>query len=196
MYHIACNMPSNFKLNLGLLALPLLLSGCHATPNNASAGAEWDSYLSGYLEGYFAAHPDVAVSAGRHEFDGKLQDFSKEAIDREIARLHAERDRADAFGNGLNDTKKFERDYLVASIDSDLFSVALPQPILLRRPCRSQCLPDPALRASRATHAGLRRLRARSASTASSGTGESSDSNAAQLRRSGPSYIRRPREIL
>jgi hypothetical protein len=121
MYHIACNMPSNFKLNIYLLALPLLLAGCRGTPNNASAPADWDAHLAGYLESYFAAHPDIAVSAGRHEFDGKLQDFSKAAIDREIARLHSERDRASAFANGLNETRKFERDYLIASIDSDLF---------------------------------------------------------------------------
>jgi uncharacterized protein DUF885 len=113
--------PSNFNLNLVLLALPLLFAGCHSAPNNSSAGADWEKYLNGYLESYFAVHPDVAVSAGRHEFDGKLPDFSKEGNDREIARLHSERDRASAFGAGLDDKQKFERDYLLSSIDSDLF---------------------------------------------------------------------------
>ncbi len=114
-------LPSNFKLNFMLIALPLLFAGCHSAPDNASAGADWEKYLNGYLENYFAVHPDVAVSAGRHEFDGKLPDFSKEGNDREIARLHTERDRASAFGAGLDDKQKFERDYLLSSIDSDLF---------------------------------------------------------------------------
>ena len=82
---------------------------------------DWDKYIAGYLDAYFAVHPDIAVSAGRHEFDGKLPDFSMEANDREIARLHSERSHAAAFQNGLDERQRFERDYLIAAIDSDLF---------------------------------------------------------------------------
>ncbi|MDP9054084.1 MAG: DUF885 domain-containing protein [Acidobacteriota bacterium] len=120
------NMPSKSrfgtrKLNALLPALLSLLAGCRNVSTAPSAGAAWDQYLAGYLESYFAAHPDVAVTSGRHEFDGKLPDFSRAANDREIARLHSERRRAAAFGNGLADNQKFERDYLLSSIDSDLF---------------------------------------------------------------------------
>ncbi len=81
---------------------------------------DWDQYIADYLDAYFAVHPDFAVNAGRHEFDGKLPDFRKGAINREIARLHSERDRALAFDT-LDEKQRFERDYLLASIDSDLF---------------------------------------------------------------------------
>lgn len=101
----------------------LLLTGCHATQAPATASAEWDQYVAGYLDAYFGVHPDIGVSAGRHEFDGKLPDFSKAAFDTEIARLHTERARAMAFTNGLDERQRFERDYLVASIDSDLYWV-------------------------------------------------------------------------
>jgi hypothetical protein len=101
--------------------VPLLfLAGCTKSqqPDNGEA---WNQYINAYLETYFGVHPDIAVSAGRHEFDGKLPDFSKTAIDAEIARLHSERARAAAFEAGLSDRQHFERDYLLSSIDADLF---------------------------------------------------------------------------
>jgi uncharacterized protein (DUF885 family) len=75
-----------------------------------------------FLNDYFVAHPDVAVAAGMHEFDGKLPDWSEASLRREIARLHAERDKALAFTDAqLDARRRFERDYLVAKIDRDLF---------------------------------------------------------------------------
>jgi hypothetical protein len=74
------------------------------------------------LNSYFAAHPDTAVVAGRHEFDGKLPDWSAEGIKKEIARLHSERIRAAGFkDDSLDERQRFERDYLIAQIDKDLF---------------------------------------------------------------------------
>ena len=107
-------------MKTSLIALLLVLTGCSGAAGGGNKGA-WDKYVSGYLDAYFAVHPDIGVNAGRHEFDGKLPDFSKEAINREIARLHSERLRASAYGNGLDARQLFERDYLVASIDADLF---------------------------------------------------------------------------
>jgi len=107
------------RLRLGVLTL-LFLMGCRAT-QKATSSPEWDQYVADYLEAYFAAHPDVAVYAGRHEFDGKLPDFSAGALDKEVARLHSAHARASAFNENLDARQKFERDYVIAAIDSDLF---------------------------------------------------------------------------
>jgi hypothetical protein len=40
-----------------------------------------------FIEAYFVAHPDFAVDAGRHEFDGKLPDWSPAALSKEAERL-------------------------------------------------------------------------------------------------------------
>lgn len=109
------------------LAPLLLLTACTRSQAPNSAATNWDQYVEAYLTAYFGVHPDIGVGAGRHEFDGKLPDFSKTAFDAEIARLHSERARASAFDAGLNDRQRFERDYLVASIDSDLFWVETAQ---------------------------------------------------------------------
>jgi uncharacterized protein (DUF885 family) len=99
----------------------MLLTGCGKPSTDAGASA-WTASVAHYLNAYFAVHPDFAVSNGRHEFDGKLPDFSHPALDHEIARLRAERQLALAFQDtALDERQRFERDYLVAAIDSDLF---------------------------------------------------------------------------
>ncbi len=104
---------------MALFAL-LLLTACRTAPGPA-ASPEWDKYVTAYLDAYFTVHPDIAVGNGRHEFDGKLPDFSRAALDQEVARLHSERARAASFGKELDQRQRFERDYVLAAIDSDLF---------------------------------------------------------------------------
>ncbi|MEO8433713.1 MAG: DUF885 domain-containing protein [Pyrinomonadaceae bacterium] len=95
-------------------------------PNNQKATTEssqsWDSFVNEFLESYFVSHPDFAVHAGRHEFDGKLPDWSSESIASENKRLHGMKDRARAFADSaLDERQRFERDYLVSVVDGELF---------------------------------------------------------------------------
>jgi hypothetical protein len=106
---------------ISLFSLLSLLAACSKSPAHATS-AEWDTFVSQYLDAYFVAHPDVAVSVGRHEFDGKLPDFSHSALNREIARMHAEGQRAAGFNvDSLDQRQRFEREYLIAAVDRDLF---------------------------------------------------------------------------
>jgi uncharacterized protein (DUF885 family) len=75
-----------------------------------------------FLNDYFAANPTFGVYSGKHDFDGKFPDWSDEGVKKEIARLHGERDKAAAFKDAdLDERQRFERDYLIAQIDKDLF---------------------------------------------------------------------------
>lgn len=106
-----------------LLALLLLFSGaeCHSASLSPGSG-QWDRFVDGFINAYFVAHPHVAVKAGRHEYDGKLPDWSRAALQREVARLRSERERALAFDPAaLDERRRFEREYLMAAIDGDLF---------------------------------------------------------------------------
>jgi uncharacterized protein (DUF885 family) len=107
------------RMSFGVFVLGLV-AGCHTAPQ-PTRSADWDKYVADYLEAYFAVHPEIAVVEGRHEFDGKLPDFSKAAFDKEIASLHSERARAAGFADNLDQRQQFERDYVIAQIDSDLF---------------------------------------------------------------------------
>lgn len=87
----------------------------------AQAQQEWESFRDGFIEAFFKAHPSFAVRSGKHEYDGQLPDWSAAGIAAEIKRLHEARDRASAFDAGLTGAQRFERDYLIARIDRDLF---------------------------------------------------------------------------
>lgn len=83
---------------------------------------QWDAFVEEFINAYFALHPDAAMIAGRHEFDGKLPDWSAEGLKSESGWLHLARDRAMNFGvDSLSERQRFERDYLVARIDAELF---------------------------------------------------------------------------
>ena len=115
----------NVAAVLGLLN-PLLLQACGRTSENAAvpagSGTSWTTVRDGLIEEYLAAHPVFAVVAGRHEFDGRLPDWSAAGIAAEIRRLHSSRDRATTVPDGaLTEAERFERDYLVARFDRDLF---------------------------------------------------------------------------
>lgn len=89
-----------------------------------SSSQEWDSFVNDFIESYFAANPDKAVWAGRHEFDGKLPDWSPEGLKKEVERLDAQRKQALAFdATSLSAGQRFERDYIIAIIDKDLFKL-------------------------------------------------------------------------
>ena len=110
------------RLLIVMLCSALLLSCNKQTPQAESSSGDWNRYVEQFIEDYFRSHPDTAVNAGRHEYDGKLPDWSPEGIRKEIARLKQERERASAFRDDALDTRqRLERDYLISVIDGDLF---------------------------------------------------------------------------
>ena len=89
---------------------------------NATSNAKWDAYVDQFLNDYFAANPTFGVTSGKHEYDGKFPDWSDAGLKKEIARLKAEREKASAFKDAdLDERQRFERNYLIAQIDKDLF---------------------------------------------------------------------------
>src|SRR5437870_3365108 len=102
-----------------------LTLGCQAKPARQatpSASAEWDMFIQQFMDSYFAANPAFAVYQGRHEFDGKLPDWSANSIKKTVERLKADRQKALMFNPAaLDERQHFERNYLVAVIDRDLF---------------------------------------------------------------------------
>src|SRR6185369_2484819 len=106
-----------------LLAALLFFPGAvgQAASLPATSG-QWNAFVEAFINSYFAAHPDKAVRAGRHEYDGKLPDWSRSGLQRETERLRAERDKALSFDPAtLDDRQRFEREYLLAVVDRHLF---------------------------------------------------------------------------
>ena len=117
--------PLTRTLLLAGLALALGCAGSAprpaATPD-ASATERWDALVHDFIEQAFVDAPASAVNAGRHEFDGKVADLSAAGIAARISHLKQARDAANAVApDTLDDARRFERDYLLATIDGELF---------------------------------------------------------------------------
>jgi hypothetical protein len=102
--------------------LLLLAGACAAPPKVQQRAPEWDAFVQEFLDSSYAADPAFAVTLGRHEYDGRLADFSDAGIRHQIARLHAARDKALGFDSArLDSAQRFDREYLVSVIDGQLF---------------------------------------------------------------------------
>ncbi|HMN45271.1 MAG TPA: DUF885 domain-containing protein [Povalibacter sp.] len=120
---------SLFSTTAVVLAL-LALTGCERSPpaaDNASAAkaagqAAWSSFVDRVIEQSFVLSPPFAVSAGRHEFDGQLPDWSAAGFARELELLEKSRDEAAGFGDAaLSAEQRFQRDYVIAVLDREIF---------------------------------------------------------------------------
>ena len=111
----------------GVLFLGLTACNQSAPPSAARKGPslasqQWDKLTAGFIQSYLNARPFFAAQSGRHEFDGQLPDFSDHGIRREIARLHDQRDQVAAVDpKTLEPRERFDREYLLAVVDRDLF---------------------------------------------------------------------------
>jgi hypothetical protein len=88
----------------------------------ATEEADWNGFVAGFMQGWWKAHPIMAVKKGLHDFDGLFPDWSRDGIAAEIEWLRVARDRAISFkAEGLDEDQRFEREYLMAWIDRQLF---------------------------------------------------------------------------
>ena len=87
------------------------------------AADKWGQFRDAFVEGWFKIDPAFAVYEGRHDFDGRLPDWSAAGLKRQSEYLHQAIDRAQAFGDADLKTPqdRFERDYLVKVAQGKLF---------------------------------------------------------------------------
>lgn len=88
----------------------------------ASDGSVWSNYMETFLNGYFPINPSFAIYQGRHELDGQLGDYSPEGLKAGID--YRKKAIADALAldeTKFSDAEKFERQYLVNTMQGELF---------------------------------------------------------------------------
>ena len=105
--------------SLLMIGALVLCSGCGR--QQPESDGKWPRFVSAFIETYFEANPQFAVYQGRHEFDGRLPDWTDAGLKAWMSRLHQLRDSAVAFSIDSSDAASLDRDYLVAVIDRDLF---------------------------------------------------------------------------
>lgn len=93
-----------------------------AVATSTAADTKWAVLRDGFVDGLFALDPSTAVYQGKHEFDGKLPDWSVAGLKRQGAFLHRTLDAARAFDPApLSAAAKFERAYLIKVVEGRLF---------------------------------------------------------------------------
>lgn len=125
---IQLQLPSWLQVGISglLVTILLILPACNRDDRNRDRSERrkesWEKHVTNFLEAYFQANPDFAVRAGRHEFDGKLPDWSPAGIRKTIDWLRQEQDNLAEFRDrDLKEAQRFERDYLASVVSADLF---------------------------------------------------------------------------
>lgn len=109
------------------LSILTVTTGCNQLPDGPAetateASPEWDGFVDNFLSGYFPLHPDFAIYQGRHEFDGKLPDWSEAGLAAQIGYLKDSIADARAISPAdLKPAERFERNYLIAVAEGQLF---------------------------------------------------------------------------
>jgi hypothetical protein len=113
------------------LALLVALPGCDRTPEPAAApaaaqpaaaGAALQTAVDEFMAGWFERNPVQAANAGKHDYDGKLPDWSPEGLAANLAWMKSQRDKFAAIdAAGLDEQGRFRREYVLAVIDGQVF---------------------------------------------------------------------------
>jgi uncharacterized protein (DUF885 family) len=86
--------------------------------------AEYDGVAEEYVKTYLAAHPLQGTALGFHEYDGKISDYSRLALDAELSRLRRFDDRLAKFDPAkLSPRQSIDLRILQAAVKRDLFEM-------------------------------------------------------------------------
>jgi uncharacterized protein (DUF885 family) len=105
-----------------LLLLTLCFSsGIFAAPTQ---DAEYEGVAEEYVKTYLAAHPLQGTGLGLHEYDGKISDYSRLALDAELSRLKRFDDRLAKFDPAkLSQRQSIDLRILQAAVKRELFEM-------------------------------------------------------------------------
>ena len=190
---------------IGAMCLSILLTlsaGARESGPEAQDAQDWPAFVQRFVDDWFEAHPMMGFAAGRKEYAGRFPDWSAAGLAGEVSRLKSVATEARAFdAQALTEAQRFERDYLLAVVDRNLFWLERAE-WPRRNPTfyfDSQILdflspdsvPDEALRANRSPAARLHGLALERLCRDRTDPGESSHADAAHLDRPGRRLVRR-----
>jgi len=84
--------------------------------------SEYEAVAEEFIKGYFAARPLLGTAMGLHEYDGKITDYSRLALDAELSRLKRFDDRLQKFDlDKLSQRQSIDLRILQAAIRKEIF---------------------------------------------------------------------------
>jgi uncharacterized protein (DUF885 family) len=109
------------KILLRLFVIALFLPAANSFAAQ-TADADYEAVAEEYIKGYFAARPLQGTALGLHEYDGKITDYSRLALDAELSRLRRFDDRLNKFDpTKLGPRQSIDLRILQAAVKKELF---------------------------------------------------------------------------
>ncbi len=106
------------------LSLVALCLSCGSSFATQTADVEYEAVAEEYIKTYLAAHPLEGTALGLHEYDGKITDYSRLALDAELSRLRRFDDRLTKFDPGeLSPRQSIDLRILQAAVKKELFQM-------------------------------------------------------------------------
>jgi uncharacterized protein (DUF885 family) len=117
------NQSATWKpLRLAIILLALSLAS--AVFAAQTQDAEYEGVAEEYVKTYLAAHPLQGTALGFHEYDGKINDYSRLALDAELSRLRRFDDRLAKFDPAkLSPRQSIDLRILQAAVKRELFEM-------------------------------------------------------------------------
>ena len=113
-----------FSFILFLVAFCSFPGGSQGFAAETDQDGEYEAVAEEYIKGYLAAHPLEGTALGLHEYDGKITDYSRLALDAELSRLRRFDDRLSKFDPGkLSPRQSIDLRILQAAVKKDLFEM-------------------------------------------------------------------------
>src|SRR5437762_6081700 len=114
----------------GIMPLLLAFSLGAATPlpiraaETPQSDADFDKLALDFMSGYLAARPLQGVALGIHQYDGKIPDYSRLAVDAEVERLKRFQDQLSKLDpSKLSKQTDVDRRLLLTAIAGELFQI-------------------------------------------------------------------------
>jgi uncharacterized protein (DUF885 family) len=118
--HASASRFDGLRCLVSLLAISLATAGLGAQTQDA----EYEAVAEEYIKTYLAAHPLQGTALGLHEYDGKISDYSRLALDAELSRLQRFDDRLAKFDPAkLSPRQSIDLRILQAAVKHDLFEM-------------------------------------------------------------------------
>jgi uncharacterized protein (DUF885 family) len=111
------------RIFLRLFVTALFLPGASSFAAQ-TADADYEAVAEEYIKGYLAARPLQGTALGLHEYDGKISDYSRLALDAELSRLRRFDDRLNKFDpTKLSQRQSIDLRILQAAVKKELFQM-------------------------------------------------------------------------
>ena len=99
-------------------------------PRPIDASTKWNALVDEYFEqAYFKFNPTAGTSAGLHQYDPVLEEYSRAAVDRQIHTLHIFEERVAAFDvTSLDETEAADQQLVLSNILGTLLTLETIRP--------------------------------------------------------------------